>query len=58
MDEFKIDMKKKYIDFVAKPTTTQDRSYIHIPANLIKFKQVDPKKTYRVILIPLDSDES
>jgi len=52
-----IDISKKYVDFYATPTVTKSRSYIHIPAKLISLKKIDPSKTYRVILIPVEAEE-
>lgn len=56
-DEIEIKLNKKYVDFISEITQTKTRCYIHIPAKFIKFKEIDPLKRYRVILIPLDTPE-
>lgn len=51
--------EKKYEDFEAKPTKGgQGRYVFHIPKTKINFGLIDPDKVYRVIVIPLETQDN
>lgn len=56
VDKLEIPNKPNIVEFPSEITITNQRAYIHIPTKYIKFKQIDPKKIYRVIMVPIEDN--